>query len=182
MGGRDHAADLRPPDYSRPGEEHPYSGHQRPDRPAPPLPGYGRLLHAPREEGRLAALKFTYVGDGNNVCHSLMFAAAKAGTGWPWPRPGLRAQTPRSSAGRRGRQGDRLQPQSDSRPGRGVRGADADLHGHLDIDGPGSRKRGQDQDFRLVSGQRRPDGQGQARTPSSCIACRPTGARRLPTR
>jgi len=25
-------------------------------------------------------LKFAYVGDGNNVCHSLMFAAAKAGS------------------------------------------------------------------------------------------------------
>jgi ornithine carbamoyltransferase len=32
------------------------------------------------KKGGLAGLKFTYVGDGNNVCHSLMFAAAKAGT------------------------------------------------------------------------------------------------------
>ncbi len=32
--------------------EHPHPGHQRPDRPPPPLPGHGRLLHAPREEGR----------------------------------------------------------------------------------------------------------------------------------
>ena len=32
------------------------------------------------KKGGLAGLSFTYVGDGNNVCHSLMFAAAKAGT------------------------------------------------------------------------------------------------------
>jgi ornithine carbamoyltransferase len=32
------------------------------------------------KKGGLAALKLAYIGDGNNVCHSLMFAAAKAGT------------------------------------------------------------------------------------------------------
>jgi ornithine carbamoyltransferase len=32
------------------------------------------------KKGGLSALKLAYVGDGNNVCHSLMFAAAKAGT------------------------------------------------------------------------------------------------------
>lgn len=31
------------------------------------------------KKGRLTGLKLTYVGDGNNVCHSLMFAAAKSG-------------------------------------------------------------------------------------------------------
>jgi ornithine carbamoyltransferase len=32
------------------------------------------------KKSALSALKLAYVGDGNNVCHSLMFAAAKAGT------------------------------------------------------------------------------------------------------
>ncbi len=32
------------------------------------------------KKGGLPGLKLAYVGDGNNVCHSLMFAAAKAGT------------------------------------------------------------------------------------------------------
>jgi ornithine carbamoyltransferase len=31
------------------------------------------------KKGDLARLKFAYVGDGNNVCHSLLLAAAKAG-------------------------------------------------------------------------------------------------------
>jgi ornithine carbamoyltransferase len=32
------------------------------------------------KRGHLVDLKLAYVGDGNNVCHSLLFAAAKAGT------------------------------------------------------------------------------------------------------
>jgi ornithine carbamoyltransferase len=32
------------------------------------------------KKGGLSGLKLAYIGDGNNVCHSLMFAAAKAGT------------------------------------------------------------------------------------------------------
>jgi len=32
------------------------------------------------KKGGLAGMRLSYVGDGNNVCHSLMFAAAKAGT------------------------------------------------------------------------------------------------------
>jgi len=32
------------------------------------------------KHGDLSRLKLTYVGDGNNVCHSLMFAAAQAGS------------------------------------------------------------------------------------------------------
>jgi ornithine carbamoyltransferase len=31
-------------------------------------------------QGDLLSLKLAYVGDGNNVCHSLLFAAAKAGS------------------------------------------------------------------------------------------------------
>lgn len=31
------------------------------------------------KKGNLKGLKFAYIGDGNNVCHSLMFAAAKVG-------------------------------------------------------------------------------------------------------
>ena len=54
--------------------------HQRPLGPAPSLPGPGRLLHAAASAGAGSrGLKIAYVGDGNNVCHELMFGAVKLG-------------------------------------------------------------------------------------------------------
>ncbi|NPV73466.1 MAG: ornithine carbamoyltransferase [Pelotomaculum sp.] len=37
------------------------------------------LLTVKERKGRLAGLKLAYVGDGNNVCHSLLFGCAKTG-------------------------------------------------------------------------------------------------------
>lgn len=37
------------------------------------------LLTVLEKKGRLAGLKLAYVGDGNNVCHSLLFGCAKTG-------------------------------------------------------------------------------------------------------
>jgi ornithine carbamoyltransferase len=37
------------------------------------------LLTVREHKGRLAGLKLAYVGDGNNVCHSLLFGCAKTG-------------------------------------------------------------------------------------------------------
>lgn len=37
------------------------------------------LLTIQEQKGRLAGLKLAYVGDGNNVCHSLIFGSAKVG-------------------------------------------------------------------------------------------------------
>ena len=37
------------------------------------------LLTIQEQKGRLAGLKLAYVGDGNNVCHSLIFGCAKVG-------------------------------------------------------------------------------------------------------
>ncbi len=77
--------------------------------------------------GDLSRLKLAYVGDGNNVCHSLMFAAAKAGSRMAVATPpGLRARSRRSSA-RRARTAGR--PGSSSAlthdPREAVAGADA---------------------------------------------------------
>ncbi len=44
-----------------------------------PCQGMADVFTLREHKGALAGLKFTYVGDGNNVCHSLMLAAARAG-------------------------------------------------------------------------------------------------------
>jgi len=45
-----------------------------------PCQAMADFLTLREHKGGLSRLKLTYVGDGNNVCHSLMLAAAKAGT------------------------------------------------------------------------------------------------------
>jgi len=44
-----------------------------------PCQAMADFLTLKEKAGNLSKLKLAYVGDGNNVCHSLMFAAAKAG-------------------------------------------------------------------------------------------------------
>lgn len=44
-----------------------------------PCQGMADVFTLREHKGALAGLKLTYVGDGNNVCHSLMLAAARAG-------------------------------------------------------------------------------------------------------
>jgi ornithine carbamoyltransferase len=44
-----------------------------------PCQAMADFLTLKEKAGNLAKLKLAYVGDGNNVCHSLMFASAKAG-------------------------------------------------------------------------------------------------------
>jgi ornithine carbamoyltransferase len=45
-----------------------------------PCQAMADFLTLKEKKGDLARLKLAYVGDGNNVCHSLMLAGAKAGT------------------------------------------------------------------------------------------------------
>jgi ornithine carbamoyltransferase len=45
-----------------------------------PCQAMADFLTLREHKGALSTLKLTYVGDGNNVCHSLMLAAAKGGT------------------------------------------------------------------------------------------------------
>jgi ornithine carbamoyltransferase len=44
-----------------------------------PCQALADLFTVYEHKGKLAGLKLAYVGDGNNVCHSLLFACAKAG-------------------------------------------------------------------------------------------------------
>jgi ornithine carbamoyltransferase len=52
-----------------------------------PCQALADLLTIQERFGTLAGLKLAYVGDGNNVAHSLMFAAAKAGMDFVCVRP-----------------------------------------------------------------------------------------------
>jgi ornithine carbamoyltransferase len=45
-----------------------------------PCQAMADFLTLREQKGGLSKIKLSYVGDGNNVCHSLMLAAAKAGT------------------------------------------------------------------------------------------------------
>ncbi|MGA2531956.1 MAG: ornithine carbamoyltransferase [Candidatus Aminicenantales bacterium] len=45
-----------------------------------PCQGMADFFTLREHKGGLAGLKLTYLGDGNNVCHSLLLAAARAGT------------------------------------------------------------------------------------------------------
>jgi ornithine carbamoyltransferase len=47
---------------------------------AHPCQAMADFLTLREHKGALSSLKLTYVGDGNNVCHSLMLAAARGGT------------------------------------------------------------------------------------------------------
>jgi ornithine carbamoyltransferase len=44
-----------------------------------PCQGMADFFSLKEKKGSLAGLKLAYIGDGNNVCHSLMLAAAKSG-------------------------------------------------------------------------------------------------------
>jgi ornithine carbamoyltransferase len=44
-----------------------------------PCQALADIFTVKEKKGNLKGLKFAYIGDGNNVCHSLMFAAAKVG-------------------------------------------------------------------------------------------------------
>lgn len=44
-----------------------------------PCQGMADFFTLKEKKGDLSRLKLAYIGDGNNVCHSLLFAAAKAG-------------------------------------------------------------------------------------------------------
>jgi len=45
----------------------------------PPCQGLADLFTIMRKKGRLSGLKLAYVGDGNNVAHSLLYGCSKMG-------------------------------------------------------------------------------------------------------
>ena len=77
-----------------------HSRHQRTHRLQPSLPGDGRLPDDLEVKGRIAGLKVAYIGDGNNVAHSLMFAGAQLGADvWVATPPGYEPEADASDMG-----------------------------------------------------------------------------------
>src|SRR5665647_1541209 len=100
-----------------------------------PCQAMADFLTLREHKGALSGLKLTYVGDGNNVCHSLMLAAARGGTEMAVATP------PGYEPGRRR------------------------LHRRLGLHGPGSGERGPGPHLRALPGQRPAHGPGQEGRP-----------------
>ena len=78
------------------------AGDQRPERSVSSLPGAGRCADAAaNSSASCAGLKLAFVGDGNNVAHSLMLTAARLGMDFAIATPArLRAECRHRGAGR----------------------------------------------------------------------------------
>ena len=134
LSGRDRHSYLRAVGRRRARRARGDPGDQRPHRRDPSVPGARGHAHDQERLGRLEGVRVVYLGDGNNVCASLMVAASRLGssfvaatpTGYE-PRRARRRDSPR--VGRRGRGAER--------PGGGSPRRRRPLHGCLDEHGAG---------------------------------------------
>ena len=135
------------------------------------------------QQGRPAGLTLTYVGDGNNMAHSLLLAGALAGmhvrvaspAGYRADRAGRApgaARSLRRTGGSASVTNDPLEAADRRR---------RPLHRRLGVDGPGGRgrqpARWSSSPYALDERARR---SGAPTTSSSCTACRRIAARRSP--
>ena len=90
--------------------------------------------------GSLAGLRLAYVGDGNNMAHSLMYGGPKCGVHVAVATPaGYEPDASVTGERARGRGGGGNDPPRDAFPGRGGGGRPRRLHRRVGIDGPGGR-------------------------------------------
>ena len=134
-------------------------------------------------KGRIAGLKVAYIGDGNNVAHSLMFAGAQLGAEvWIATPPGYEpdASAVAWAAERCAETDASCTITNDPQTG-GLRRRRG-LHRRVDQHGPGSGGGSAAQHFPAVSGERQAVSPRRSPMPSSCIACRHIAAMKSPTR
>ena len=129
--------------------------------------------------GDLRGLKLAFVGDGNNVAHSLMLSALRLGMNFSLATPAgyepdreIVAQAEALAAV----SGAQLTITND--PVEAVDGAHAVYTDVWASMGQEHEKEKRLRGFRALSGERGAVRAGRARTPSSCIACRPSAARK----
>ena len=149
-----------------------------------PCQAYADFFTLEERFGNLRGLKLAYVGDGNNVCHSLMIDGRARGRGDSRGHAGgLRAaggDRGRGAAARREDTGGKIELFRSRRRGGGGRASG--LHRRLGQHGPGAGSRRARENIRAVSGQCCVDASRPRRTPCFCIACPRIAARKSPTR
>ena len=127
--------------------------------------------------GSLDGLKMAYIGDGNNVCHELLFGAAKFGMTMAVACPEGYDPNPLivKSAAREAQKVGAPAPIVTRDPMEAAAGADARLHGRLDVDGPGGGGRGPRPGLPGVHGLARDDGGRRARGRLHALPSGPPG-------
>ena len=134
-------------------------------------------------KGRIAGLKVAYIGDGNNVARSLMFAGAQLGADvWMATPPGYEPDSEADCLDQEALRGNRRQLHRHPRSGDGGIRSGRGLHRRLGQHGSGGgepkRERRSSRPIRSM-----PElWPAPSRTPSSCIVCRRIVAMKLPTR
>ena len=122
-----------------------------------PCQGLADLLTVYEKNGRLKGLKLVYMGDGNNVCTSLLFGGALAGMHVVAATPaGYEPQAAVADKARRIARdtGGQISVTNDALAA--VRERGRDLYRRMGQHGPGSRSGSPGAHLRRLSGQRRP--------------------------
>ncbi len=134
-------------------------------------------------KGRIAGLKVAYIGDGNNVAHSLMFAGAQLGANvWIATPPDFEPNLDAVSWARLRCSGNPRQRHRDARSGDGGLRRRCGLHRRVGQHGSGERSAEARRSFPSLPGERSAVRPAQRRTLSSCIAYRRIAAMRSPTK
>ena len=123
---------------------------------AHPLQALADAMTLRERFGSLEGVRIAYVGDGNNVCHSLMRIAARFGMHFVAATPsGYEPDADIVAASTDGRGGRRRKRATHERRTRGCLGRPGRLHRRLDEHGPGSGLRGARARSRAVPHRRR---------------------------
>src|SRR6266568_4782033 len=122
---------------------------------------------------QLEGLRLAYLGDGNNVCHSLLIAGTKVGMHLAVATPAGYEPIPQVVRRRRDRRRDRRQRRADPGPQGGRQGRGRALHRRVGVDGPGAGARRARPDLQALPAFDRHRGGGLRRRRGPALPARP---------